>query len=67
MIWSIIPEEIIFASQEQPNYQQIQYLGRQVTVLADKEGGGEIVALVSSNPADYLDQRFSLGRKIRLT
>jgi len=66
VIWSIIPEDVIFASQQQPDYRQITYLGRQVTVIADDQGGGEIVALVSSNPADYLDQRFALGSKIKI-
>ena len=61
MIWSIIPEEFIFAGSE-PELQapgQRQYLGRQVLVSS-----GRIVGLLSTNPADYLDARLAPGAEL---
>lgn len=60
MIWSIIPEEFIFAGEEAAaGPSQQQYLGRQVLV-----SGGRIVSLLSTDPSDFLDARFSPGSQL---
>ena len=61
MIWSIIPTELIFAAvpaneNKAEPISLIQYYGRSVTVR-----GGRLEALLSSDPQDYLDQRFRPG------
>jgi len=60
MIWSIIPEEFIFAGAEQEAApSQRQYLGRQVLV-----SNGRIVGLLSTNPGDFLDARLAPGSQL---
>ena len=60
MIWSIIPEEFIFANTgDETTPTQRQYLGRQVLV-----SNGRIVGLLSTNPGDFLDSRFSPGSEL---
>lgn len=66
MIWSIIPEEVIFAAAEEENVLTMngRYLGRQVMLRPCGEGLGEIMALLSTDPADFLDERFQVGRRV---
>lgn len=62
MIWSIIPEEIIFQQENAvPKRNFTQYLGRQVQTVAHGEGKARIISVISSNPADFLDMRFAPG------
>lgn len=65
MIWSIIPEEVIF---EDHNLKQalkkVRYLDREVLISAEDDGRGRIVSLLSTNPQDYLDDRFCPGSLI---
>ncbi|MDO4581258.1 MAG: YlzJ-like family protein [Bacillota bacterium] len=67
MIWSVIAEEVIFADlgQKPQPLRQMSYLGRQMLVRDDDKGGAEIVMLLSSAPADYIDPRLSPGRRIQ--
>ncbi|MGI6360731.1 MAG: YlzJ-like family protein [Bacillota bacterium] len=66
MIWSIVPEEVIFEGAEQKSsFKQIIYQGRMVIVTEDA-GRRQIVRLVSSNPHDYLDSRFAPGTIINI-
>lgn len=62
MIWSIIPEDIIF-SQNDNNTDLIQqkYLGRQVLVRRIDASKSQIAYVISSNPADFLDERIAPG------
>jgi len=66
MIWSIVPEEVIFATAEEEDTltMNARYLGRQVMLRPCGEGLGEIMALLSTDPADFLDERFQVGRRI---
>lgn len=67
LLWSIIPEEIVFNGFEQAQeYESFQYLGRDVLVSREKNGERKIVRLLSSNPKDYCDQRFSPGATIKM-
>lgn len=70
MIWSIIPEEMIFDGAEKLNknkYQVINYKGKKVMVMIMPNGDAQIVSLLSSNPLDFIDQRFSPGSCISLS
>jgi hypothetical protein len=68
MIWSIVPEEVIFAAAEEAELPAIngRYLGRQVMLRPCGEGLGEITALLSTDPADFLDLRLQVGRRVPL-
>lgn len=59
MIWSVIPEEVIFSAPEKEPAAQtkvVDYLGRRVALRQ-----GRVAALLSTDPADFLDQRFMPG------
>lgn len=57
MIWSIIPEEMLFAQQNaQTERIELQYLGKKIYAR-----GGKLDTLLSTDPADFLDQRFVPG------
>lgn len=57
MIWSVIPEDVIFQTTASgPGLQVVDYLGRRVLVRQ-----GRVDALLSTDPADFLDQRFMPG------
>ncbi len=69
MIWSIIPEEMIFDGAEKlsrNNYQIINYRGKKVLVMLMQNGDAQIVSLISSDPLDFIDQSFSPGSCISL-
>ncbi len=69
MIWSIIPEEIIFGNLNQDEVKSGRrtrdYLGKRVQTIPYREGEDRIIALISSNPQDFLDLRFSPGTIIK--
>ena len=57
MIWSVIPEEVIFQTEDHAvGPQVVDYLGRRVVVRQ-----GRVDHLLSTDPADFLDQRFMPG------
>lgn len=57
MIWSIIPEELIFAVEPQGEAgQSVDYQGRRLYLRQ-----GRIEGLLSTEPLDYLDRRFRPG------
>ncbi|MCL1873788.1 MAG: YlzJ-like family protein [Clostridiales bacterium] len=70
MIWSIIPEETVFAVPEakgatvQPRL--INYQGCQMLVSPQGNGKGQILRLLSGDPKHYLDPRFCPGQEIKL-
>lgn len=66
MIWSIMPEDFLFATETEQPQQNLQccYQGRQLLLRPCGDGLGEITALLSTDPADFLDQRFSMGRRV---
>ena len=67
MIWSIIPESVIFAgSIESGQIRQICYQGRKVLVRQASSGSGEIVGLISSDPADFLSPKYAPGTLVDL-
>ncbi len=68
MIWSIISEEEIFAGEPMkvPALRSVDYLGKRLLVRPGADGQGEIVSLLSTDPADFLDGRLAPGTRIRL-
>lgn len=63
MIWSIMPEDFLFdADPQQEQLLQCSYLGRQLLVKPVGNGQGQIMSLLSTDPADFLDARFQAGR-----
>lgn len=57
MIWSIIPEEFLFAVDDpEQGMELIDYCGRQICARS-----GRVERLFSTDPADYLDPRFAPG------
>ncbi|MCR4962735.1 MAG: YlzJ-like family protein [Firmicutes bacterium] len=68
MIWSIISEEDIFAGQpvDMPALRSVDHLGKRLLIRPGSDGWGEIVSLLSTAPADFLDGRFAPGTRIRL-
>ncbi|MGI5891504.1 MAG: YlzJ-like family protein [Bacillota bacterium] len=69
MLWSIVPEEIIFEGFDKiasagNNYRMINYLGKQVLAMPMPDGGAKIVSLISSDPMDFIDSRFAPGNTI---
>ena len=70
MIWSIIPEETIFAndpgqgSVTQPK--MVNYQGCQMLVSPQGNGKGLIIRLLSGDLKHYLDPRFCPGQEIKL-
>ena len=60
MIWSIIPEELIFTAEPREDRGRIiDYQGRKVRLRQ-----GRIDLLLSSDPLDFLDRRFFPGAAV---
>lgn len=69
MIWSIIPENVIFSGDvngevDNEKLQQVDYLGKKVLVRLGTNRSVQIVSLLSTDPADFLSPRFSPGTQI---
>lgn len=67
MLYTPIPWELIWEGYDDvPEYQEIQWEGRLLTVIPSWPTGGQVVRLHSSNPMDYLDPRFQPGQLIHI-
>jgi hypothetical protein len=67
MIWSIIPEEIVFSEETNDKpFRQVPYYGRQVLIRNHTNGKGEIISLLSTDPLDFLNAKFMLGTIISI-
>lgn len=68
MIWSIIPEDLLFAKDEGQNdsLRRVDYLGRHLLVRPSAGGQAEIVSVLSTDPVDFLDGRLYPGTRIRI-
>lgn len=65
MIWSIIPESVIFSgAADSEELYQVDYLGRKLLVRFGDNRSAQIVSLLSTDPADFLSPRFSPGAQI---
>ena len=67
MIWSIMPEEILFAATPSKMAPRVVlYNGRQLIVDAAGGSEGRIVRLLSTDPGDFLLAEFAPGRTVSL-
>ncbi|MBP2662552.1 MAG: hypothetical protein H6Q71_500 [Firmicutes bacterium] len=66
ILWTIVPEEIIFAGQNQPMpaYEELEYSGQ--TVMAEKISQNQfrVVRLLTTVPSDYLRSELQPGTVI---
>ena len=51
---------------QRPRYEELDYLGRKVEVERTEDHQLKLVRLHSSNPLDYLDNRFQPGQLLSL-
>jgi len=65
VIWSIIPESVIFSEEtESIEFRQVAYQGKQVMIRSYPNGKREIFSLLSTDPADFLTPSFFPGSLI---
>lgn len=65
MIWSIIPESVIFSGAvPAEQLRQIDYCGRMVMVRMDAQQCARVVKLLSTDPADFLLPQLQPGAAI---
>lgn len=66
ILWTIVPEEIIFAGQNQPvsAYEEIEYLGQKVMVEKIAQNEFRVVRLLTTIPANYLRSELQPGTVI---
>ncbi|MBS3939257.1 MAG: YlzJ-like family protein [Peptococcaceae bacterium] len=65
MLYTIVPEEYIFAvSDDVGHFQEVAYLGRQVLVQPVDQRRCQIVQLLSNDPSDFLVTALSPGNII---
>lgn len=65
MLWTIMPEDFIMENNDKINHaQEYLYEGRRILGYPRENGKVEIVQLLSSNPADYLNPRLSPGSTV---
>ena len=57
MIWSVIPEDVIFPSREMERCDVVFHQGQRVVAK-----NGRIESLLSTDPYDFLDIRYTPGR-----
>ena len=65
MIWTIMPEDGLF-DEVKHELRTVQYNGRRLLVdtFGQTLGEGQIVRLLSTNPADFLSPDFMPGKSI---
>ncbi len=62
LIWSIMPETVIFAGLENIEAgREILYCGRRLVVSELPGGKMCVMRVISSNPRDFMDPRFQPG------
>jgi hypothetical protein len=66
IIYTTIPLELVFEGfdQYQPKFEEIEYQGVKLMIEPQGPYQAKIVRLLSSNPRDYLNPRYSPGNTI---
>jgi len=65
ILWTIVPEEAIFAENVQPAvYEEMQYLGQKVIVEKLSQNQFRVVRLLTTVPDDYLRNELQPGTVI---
>lgn len=63
ILWTIVPDEIVFGSPEAARRRLASYRARRVVCEATPDGW-RIATLLSTDPRDYLDPRLEPGRLV---
>ena len=67
MLWSVIPEEIVFDKWDEAFVlEERTYCHKRVKVRVGTDGYGSIEGIISSDPKDFLNKGLRPGTKIRL-
>lgn len=67
LLWSVVPDERVFDGIDKArNFQEVQYLGRNLLVESSTSGKGVIVQVLSTNPEDFLQQELLPGTEIKI-
>lgn len=67
MLYTLIPQELIFSNQVQQKRELIEISGGLLEVEATENREFRIVRLISSDPSLYLDERYAPGTLISLS
>lgn len=66
MLYTILPEEMIFPNEQSKEQESIEIDGGFLIVEKTHETEYKVVRLVSSNPSHYLNENYAPGRLIQL-
>ncbi|MEG1500383.1 MAG: YlzJ-like family protein [Clostridiales bacterium] len=62
MIWSIMPEELIFQKPDQAlSAKTVSYRGKQLVIVPQEDGKARIKSIISSDPQDFLNTNLLPG------
>ncbi len=66
ILYSIYPVELVMGEGEEgeESYREVEYEGRKIVVKVDGRGEQRISRLISTDPNDFLDPRWSPGNII---
>jgi hypothetical protein len=65
VLYTVMPMELVFASEEQVRLRLCRSSGRVLLVREEGSGWGRVEALLSTNPQDFLDPRWQPGTPVR--
>jgi hypothetical protein len=65
VLYTVMPAEVIWAEAEAPSLKSVVVRGRTLLVQPDGPDSGVIVALLSTDPSDFLDANFTPGTRVR--
>lgn len=66
MLYTIIPDELIFSNQSESNREFIEISNGLLEVEATENHEYRVVRLISSNPSMYLEEMYAPGSMIAL-
>ncbi|MDF2572283.1 MAG: YlzJ-like protein [Sporomusa sp.] len=63
ILWTVVPEELIYANQNQPDiaYEEIEYSGQKIVAEQISPSEFRITRLLTTNPSDYLANELQPG------
>lgn len=66
ILYSIYPVEVILGEEDESeeSYREVEFEGRKIVVVVDGRGEQRISRLISTDPNDFLDPRWSPGNII---
>ncbi|CVK17586.1 YlzJ-like family protein [Sporomusa sphaeroides] len=63
ILWTIVPEEVVYGDQNQPQpaYEEIEYAGQKVMAQKISHNEFRVVRLLTTDPLDYLRNELQPG------